>query len=140
VGHLEESDQAMKRILFLIMVSSIATGAQGLPKNPHSRTVDKAFVLATIALGASYAADEASTAAWIHRCSSCVEVGWFDHGGRSLPRIAAGDAAFDVGLMFAAYEWKKHVHNRVVNKLWILAPAWGTEGHVYAAIRNSQLR
>jgi hypothetical protein len=38
--------------------------------------------------------------------------------------------------MFASYEWKRHVHNRVLNKVWFIGPSVQIEAHMAAAIHN----
>src|SRR5579863_10452302 len=65
---------------------------------PLKRIVaDKTFWTVSGAMAGAYAFDISSTAEWIHRCPRCTEQGWFYHGGRSLPKIAAGLAVFDSG-------------------------------------------
>lgn len=105
----------------------------------RKRAADAPFWIASGAVAGAYIADVSTTAGWIHRCPSCKETGWFDHGGRSLGKIAAGTGVCDAGLLFATYEWKKHIHNRTLNKLWIVAPAFQVGVHVQATIQNQSL-
>jgi hypothetical protein len=109
------------------------------PKKPKGIVADKAFWIVSGTMAGVYVADEVSTAGWIHRCPNCYEMGYFGHNGRSLPTIAAEQAAFDVGALFLAYEWKKHIHNRVLNGLWIAYPSFQISNHIQATIHNQSL-
>ena len=45
------------------------------------------------------------------------------------PKVMGAWAAVDVGAAAAAYEWKKHVHNRYLHPLWRVPMFVGTIGH-----------
>jgi hypothetical protein len=129
-------DLAEKPVPSMDGISSPFSGEA--PKKPKV-TADKAFWIVSGTMAGVYVADEVSTAGWIHRCPNCFEMGVFGHNGRNLPTIAAEQAAFDAGVLFLAYEWKKHVHNRELNRLWIAYPAFQISNHLQAAIHNQSL-
>jgi hypothetical protein len=114
------------------------TIARESPRKPKA-VADKAFWIVSGAMAGAYIADMTSTAGWIHRCSECFEEGWFDHHGRSLPKIAAGVAAWDISVLLASYEWKKHIHNRILNRLWIIAPSLQIANHIQGVVLNNSL-
>ena len=103
---------------------------------PKQRTVDKSFIAATAALTLAWTADAISTRYWMAHCPTCTEAGLFAHGTRDFARSEIGTAAFDVGMGLAAYEWKRHVRNRVLNKLWLAPFAIQISAHSQAAWLN----
>lgn len=129
----------IKRLMVVALVlfaCGVARAQDALPEKPH-RVLDKKFIAATVFLAGAYAADMKSTSDGLHNCSNCFENGWFDHGGRNFPKIAAGEALFDAGLTVIAYEWKKRVRNKYLNPLWVAPFALQIDAHAQAAAFNT---
>ena len=113
-----------------------------LPDKPEpqiqtkSRTADREFWIEAGALGAGWTLDTVSTAKVLSENSGMHEVGGLFHGSRSTAKVMGAWAAVDVGAAVAAYEWKKHVHNRYLHPLWRAPMFVGTIGHDQAAVGN----
>lgn len=108
----------MIRILVFLTLFSVPCWAQDLPDKPQPRTVDKTFLIEAGAMAAAWTADTVSTHQIFSESPYYHEMGYFSPGSRNTAKIMGEWAIVDVGAAVAAYEWKKHVHNRYLHPLW----------------------
>jgi hypothetical protein len=106
---------------------------------PAGHVVDKEFQVEAAVLGGAWMADTISTHSAFAGSPRNMEGGLLFYNSRSTPQVMGAWAAVDVGTMFAAYEWKKHVHNRYLHPLWRVIPAVAIIGHTRSAVINSEL-
>jgi hypothetical protein len=135
--------------IFFLLCLLFGTRAEAEPKpkpilpafHVH-KPADRSFLFASLAVSAAYATDIKSTHDFIQNCPRCVDIGSpvLGHNTRNLAEIAIGSAVLDGTLMFADWEFKKHVHNRTLNKLWMAVPGFLVAGHLNAAVHNEHLR
>jgi len=98
-------------------------------------------------MAAAWTADTVSTHYAFAANPDHHEVGWFFTGSRATAEPSAAWAAVDAGAVVAAYEWKKHVHNRYLHPIWhvfmlqrIVAHSEGTAGNVAAASNAAETK
>jgi hypothetical protein len=128
-----------RALVFALVLGTIAPilGAQDLPDKPQPRTVDNVFLAEAAAMGAAWTADTVSTHQIFSESPHYHELGYFFPGSRSTAKVMGSWAIVDVGAVVAAYEWKKHVHNRYLHPLWHAFMLHRIEAHtVDGAIHN----
>jgi hypothetical protein len=112
-------------------------GAQK-PDNPRPKTVNTEFRLQVVAMGASWLTDTITTQRAFEHCSGCVEGGLLFTGSRNTAKIMGSWALVDIGAVVVSYEFKRHVHNRVLNQFWRAPILFRTASHAQAAQVGSQ--
>lgn len=149
----------MKSFLRIAMVCAALAGircsADVLPDKPQPQghglrserlpargafAVRNEFWIEAGALGAAWSADTVSTHELLAANPNVYEVGGLFNGSRSTPKVMAAWAGVDLGMGFAAYEWKNHVHNRLLHPFWRAFLAVPIEWHIQAAVHNRRLR
>ena len=110
------------------------------PLTPEHHRVDREFVAEASAFAISWTVDAISTGESHLRDPNCVEVGGIFNGSRNTAKVMTAWAAIDISAGIAAYEWKKHVHNRYLHPLWRLPMLIGAGGHIRATLANEKLK
>ena len=122
----------MKTLILSALLFAGAVHADTLPDKPQP--VGREFWADTAALGVAWTLDSVSTAQGFAQGGH--EIGPIFTGSRSAGKVMVAWAGVDLAAVVASYEWKKHVHNRVLHPFWrafLLIPA---EEHTHAAIGN----
>lgn len=132
---------AVLLLLLVLGVPCLAGETAILPDKPQPQTpvrvADKEFWIEAETLGGAWMADTISTHSAFANNPRSYEGGMLFHGSHSTPQVMGAWAAVDLGAMAAAYEWKKHVHNRYLHPLWRVIPVVGIVGHTRSAVLNS---
>ncbi len=103
--------------LFLLLFAVSGVSAQELPFKPQP-AAGREFWTDVSLMGASWAADTASTVHYFRQNPTSTEDGALFVGSRSTAKIMGTWAAIDVGSAIVGYEWKRHVQNRYLHPLW----------------------
>jgi hypothetical protein len=124
--------------LFFVPPCFAQSVSQNLPDKPQpaGRVADREFWAEAGAMGAAWTADTITTAHDFSQSPLDHEGGYLFNGSRSTAKVMGAWAAVDVGAAVAAYEWKKHVHNRYLHPLWRVPMAFMAVNHNEAMIHN----
>lgn len=124
------------------MLAAGSCSADVLPDKPQprpaaaERVADVPYWMEVGIMAAAWTADANSTHQALSQNSGNVEMGPLLHGSRSTVKIMGAWAAVDLGAAVAGYEWKKHVHNRVLHPLWHVFMVERIVGHANSAASN----
>ena len=129
-------------LMLTFAVPALAAENAILPDKPEPQgrvVADRDFWIEAGAVGAAWTADAVSTHDLFATHANAYEGGGLFNGSRSTAKVMAAWAGVDMGMGFAAYEWKNHVRNRYLHPLWrafLVAPiTW----HIQAAQHNFAL-
>lgn len=104
---------------------------------PQARIVaDRDFWIEVGAVGTAWTVDTVSTHDLFATHANATEAGGLFNGSRSTPKVMVAWAGVDLGMGFAAYEWKNHIRNRYLHPLWRAFLAAQIAWHVQGATNN----
>lgn len=134
----------LRAALVIALLSAAPCFANVLPDKPEpvlrvtSRTADAVYWTEVGTMAAAWTADTVYTDKLFatHRFH---EGGYLFQGSHSTAQVMGAWAAVDVGAAVAAYEWKKHVHNRYLHPLWHAFMIYRIDEHAGGAIHGRAL-
>ena len=126
----------------LISFGSLKAQTKMLPDKPQPadrmHSGNREFWIETSLLGASTAADIITTQKSFAKNPDAFEGNPLIYGTRSIAKITAVSLAIDAAMVIATYEYKKHVTDPDLHRLWRFLLIGGIAGHTMGAIQNTR--